>query len=54
MTDLRLEEHRIMEHFTHKVAAIYRDQSSAREAWNLLRRGGFPEEQMRLVGPTDS
>jgi len=43
-----------MERFTHKLAAIYRDQSSAREAWGLLRQGGFPEAQLRLVGPTDA
>ncbi len=43
-----------MEQFTHKVAAIYRDQSSARKAFEHLRQGGFPEEQLRLMGPSDA
>lgn len=42
-----------MEQYTHKVAAIYRDQSSANEALAHLRQGGFSDQQLRLLGPSD-
>jgi hypothetical protein len=42
-----------MEQFTHKVAAIYHDQASARNAMETLAHAGFSDNQLRVAGPND-
>lgn len=42
-----------MEQYTHKVSAIYADEAAARQALQILRDHGFPEKQLRIIGPHD-
>ena len=40
-----------MEQFTHKLAGLYSDEASARDAYEQLRARGLAEQQLRLIGP---
>ncbi|MDQ2697102.1 MAG: hypothetical protein M3Z21_17330 [Pseudomonadota bacterium] len=42
-----------MEHYLHKVSAIYPDRAAAQQARELLHREGFAQEQLRVIGPHD-
>lgn len=42
-----------MEQYSHKVAAIYPDQSAAQAALEQLEAAGFSTSQVRLIGPHD-
>lgn len=43
-----------MTQYTHRVSGIYHDGVLARQAFETLRDGGFPDEQLQLMGPKES